>query len=42
MSEDKPMTVTYTYIEPAELSKTPGYWPVIWVSEDEIKKLYPK
>lgn len=42
MSEDKPHPFTYEYIEPVEYSKTPGYWPVVWVSEEEIKKLYPK
>jgi hypothetical protein len=41
MSEDKPMIITYEHIEPAEYSKTPGYWPVVWVSEEEMRKEFP-
>lgn len=40
MSEDKPLT--YENIELVEYSKTPGYGPVVWLSAEEIKKLYPK
>lgn len=42
MSEDKPHPLTYEYIEPAECSKTPVYWPVVCLSAEDIKKLYPK
>lgn len=41
MSEDKPHVIVHTYVE-WELSDTPGYWPVVWLSAEEIKKLYPK
>jgi len=43
MSEDNPHPLIYEYIEPpVEHSKTPNYCPVVWLSEEEIKKLYPK
>lgn len=40
MSEDKSHPFTYEYIEPAELSKTPGYWPIKLLSKEGLRKLY--